>query len=350
MGDIKFKKNDIVVLESYDKNHKWICELKSVNDNKVYYFVGTYDVNRGNDNIMVDSFYEKYTHDTLRKATKEEKDLFNNLVNKVFEDVDNKEEVDNISCGSPSNKLFAIKGDENKGKDIRDVFISFGGNDMTTRPFNDDTQYFYIDEEGDILNQDANTVTPEHFDKYTIDGFLFNFPYRINDFVKLQENGNDVQVTNMYWDGTQVIYEVQEDNGKFHYNLTTLDLCPMVGNSSNVEDGNEMEKVDDEQFYFVRRPDNMVEYSGNLPSDCNLEVIKQKHKIFKTKEEAEEYQKIVGIPSNREKLNKIFKEDGLDITYGYSTENKVESTGYMQVGKTIAVIFNEKEWKKLLWF
>ena len=345
MGDIKFKKNDIVVLESYDKNHKWICELESVSNNKVYYFVGTYDVNSGNNNIMVDSFYEKYTHDTLRKATKEEKDLFNNLVNKVFEDVDNKEEVDNISCDTPSKKLLAIKGDENRGMTLADIFISLGGNDMTTRSFCDDTQYFYIDEEGDILNQDANTVTPEHFDKYTIDGFLFNFPYRINDFVKLQENGNDVQVTNMYWDGTQVIYEVQEDNGKFHYNLTTLDLCPMVGNSSNVEDGNEMEKVDDEQFYFVRRPDNMVEYSGTLPSDCNLEVIKQKHIIFKTKEEAEEYQKIVGIPSNSEKLNKIFKEDGLDITYGYSTENKVESTGYMQVGKTIAVIFNDANYE-----
>ena len=195
MGDIKFRKNDIVVLESYDKNHKWICELKSVNDNKVYYFIGTYDVNSGNDNIMVDSFYEKYTHDTLRKATKEEKDLFNNLVNKVFGNIDNNEEVD------------------------------------------------------------------------------------------------------------------------------------------------------DEQFYFVRRPDNMVEYSGNLPSGCNLEVIKQKHKIFKTKEEAEEYQKMVGIPSNREELIKIFKEDGLDITYGYSTENKVESTGYMQVGKTIAVIFNDANYE-----
>ena len=243
------------------------------------------------------------------------------------------------------NKLLAIKGDENRGMTLADIFISLGGNDMTTSSFCDDTQYFYIDEEGDILNQDANTVTPEHFDKYTIDGFLFNFPYRINDFVKLQENGNDVQVTNMYWDGTQVIYEVQEDNGKFHYNLTTLDLRPMVDNSSNVEDGNDMEEVDDEQFYFVRRPDNMVEYSGNLPSDCNLEVIKQKHKIFKTKEEAEEYQKIVGIPSNREKLNKLFKEAGLDITYGYSTENKIESTGYMQIGKTIAVIFNDANYE-----
>ena len=242
-------------------------------------------------------------------------------------------------------KLLAIKGDENRGMTLADIFISLGGNDMTTRSFSDDTQYFYIDEEGDILNQDAITVDPKHFDKYTIDGFLFNFPYRINDFVKLQENGNDVQVTNMYWNGTQVIYEVQEDNGKFHYNLTTLDLCPMVDNSSNVEDGNEMEKVDDEQFYFVRRPDNMVEYSGNLPSDCNLEVIKQKHKIFKTKEEAEEYQKIVGIPSNIEKLNKLFKEAGLDITYGYSTENKVESTGYMQMGKTVAVIFNDANYE-----
>ena len=344
MGDIKFRKNDIVVLESYDKNHKWICELKSVTDHTVYYIIGTYDVNSGNDNIMVDSHYKRYSDDTLRKATKEEKDLFNNLVNKVFEDIDNKEGVDETSCNVPSKKLLAIKGDENRGMILADIFISLGGNDMTTRPFCDDTQYFYIDEEGDILNHNVNTVTPEHFDKYTIDGFLFNFPYRINDFVKLQENGNDVQVTNMYWDGTQVIYEVQEDNGKFHYNLTTLDLSPMVDNSSNVEDGNEME-VDDEQFYFVRRPDNMVEYSGNLPSDCNLEVIKQKHKIFKTKEEAEEYQKIVGIPSNREKLNKLFKEAELDITYGYSTENKVESTGYMQIGKTIAVIFNDANYE-----
>ena len=334
----KFKEHDIVTLIGID-GRKWICKLKHITDKEIFFHYGTYAIDSKEHKmkkILVDSYYDINTTDKLRLSTEKEKKIYY--------------EIESTLCceeyfDKGKDKLLAIKGDENKGKDIRDVFISLGGSDMTTRPFNDDTQYFYIDEDGDILNQDANTVTPEHFVKYTIDGFLFSFPYRINDFVKLQENGNDVKVTNMFWNGTQVIHEVQEDNGKFYYNLTTLDLCPMVDNSSNVEDGNEMEKVDDEQFYFVRRPDNMVEYSGNLPSNCNLEVIKQKHKIFKTKEEAEEYQKIVGIPSNKEKLNKLFKEAGLDITYGYSTENKVESTGYMQMGKTIAVIFNDANYE-----
>ena len=47
------------------------------------------------------------------------------------------------------------------------------------------------------------------------------------------------------------------------------------------------------KFYFVRQPDHMIECSETLPDCCDIDVIKQKHKIFSTREEAEEYQKIV---------------------------------------------------------
>lgn len=46
-----------------------------------------------------------------------------------------------------------------------------------------------------------------------------------------------------------------------------------------------------ENFYFIRYPDNMVEYSGNLPSCCDLSIIKQKHRIFLTEKDAIEWQK-----------------------------------------------------------
>lgn len=75
-----------------------------------------------------------------------------------------------------------------------------------------------------------------------------------------------------------------------------------------------------EEFYFVREPDHMIEYSRDIATWSNLDVIKQKHKIFKTKEEALEYQKqfeILPLPE-RIKLNIDFAANGLHKEYGYS--------------------------------
>ena len=237
----KFKEHDIVTLIGID-GRKWICKLKHITDKEIFFHYGTYAIDSKEHKmkkILVDSYYDINTTDKIRLSTEKEKKIYYNIVSTFCCE-------ENLNDSTKVDRLLAIKGDENRGKEIRDVFISLGGCDMTTRPFNDDTQYFFIDEDGDIINQDVNTVTPEHFDKYSIDGFLFSFPYRINDFVKLQENGNDVKVTNMFWNGTQVIYEVQEDNGKFYYNLTTLDLCPMINNKNGNKDNMEIKEVTNE--------------------------------------------------------------------------------------------------------
>ena len=75
-----------------------------------------------------------------------------------------------------------------------------------------------------------------------------------------------------------------------------------------------------EEFYFVREPDHMIEYSRDIAAWSDLEIVKQKHKTFKTKEEALEYQKqfeILPLPE-RIKLNIDFVAKGLHIEYGYS--------------------------------
>lgn len=76
-----------------------------------------------------------------------------------------------------------------------------------------------------------------------------------------------------------------------------------------------------EKFYFIRYPDNMIEYSENIPSSCNLNIIKQRHRIFLTEKEAIEWQKPLDIPELKEQIyfNKEFSKDiELQKLYGYS--------------------------------
>ena len=75
------------------------------------------------------------------------------------------------------------------------------------------------------------------------------------------------------------------------------------------------------KFYFLREPDHMVECSETLPECSNLDIIKQKHLIFDTEEDALEYQRVLGVQpkSIREILNRQFEEGGLAVAYGYTS-------------------------------
>ena len=72
-------------------------------------------------------------------------------------------------------------------------------------------------------------------------------------------------------------------------------------------------------FYFVRQPDHMIECSTYLPKCARIDVIKRRHKIFKTYEEAEKYQVALGVKplQERQRMNREFQRDGLDEYYGY---------------------------------
>lgn len=83
-----------------------------------------------------------------------------------------------------------------------------------------------------------------------------------------------------------------------------------------------------DKFYFLRQPDRMIECSDNLPSCCNIEVIKARHKIFKTREEAEKYQAALGVEplSARQEMNKDFRRMGMAELYGYESK-RLEQSG-----------------------
>ena len=83
----------------------------------------------------------------------------------------------------------------------------------------------------------------------------------------------------------------------------------------------EQEKINEEMktFYFVRQPDHMIECSDYFTGCEDVDLIKQKHKIFDTKEEALAYQRVLGIEpeAERKRLNKWFAEEGLAKEFGY---------------------------------
>lgn len=74
-----------------------------------------------------------------------------------------------------------------------------------------------------------------------------------------------------------------------------------------------------EIFYFVRKPDHMIECSLNLPKGSKIDIIKKTHKIFKTEEEAIKHQNVLGVRPLQEriKLNRDFNRQGLAEVFGY---------------------------------
>jgi hypothetical protein len=80
-----------------------------------------------------------------------------------------------------------------------------------------------------------------------------------------------------------------------------------------------VENKEMETFYFVRQPDHMIECSDNFTGSEDVDIIKQKHKIFKTKEDALAYQRELGIgtEADRKCLNKWFAEEEMAEEYGY---------------------------------
>lgn len=79
-------------------------------------------------------------------------------------------------------------------------------------------------------------------------------------------------------------------------------------------------------FYFVRQPDHMVDFCCDQNAHhFDIDTIKKKHKIFYTREEAEEYQKsfVIYPKEVAEQKNLDFIRNGLCEVYGYERkENK----------------------------
>ncbi len=73
-----------------------------------------------------------------------------------------------------------------------------------------------------------------------------------------------------------------------------------------------------EIFYFVRKPDHMIECSLNLPKGAKIDIIMKTHKIFKTEEEAIKHQNVLGVRPLQEriKLNRDFNRQGLAEVFG----------------------------------
>lgn len=69
-----FNKHDIVVVESYDKLHKWICEYKSYDNNQLHFYKGTYDIydtpdEENRSKLIYNSFYDVAPSDIVRIAS-----------------------------------------------------------------------------------------------------------------------------------------------------------------------------------------------------------------------------------------------------------------------------------------
>lgn len=79
-------KHDIVVVESYDKLHKWICEYKMYVNNRLYFFKGTYNICSNKEvnerKLIYDSFYDVDSSDTIRAASPGEITQFERMIEK----------------------------------------------------------------------------------------------------------------------------------------------------------------------------------------------------------------------------------------------------------------------------
>ena len=109
---------------------------------------------------------------------------------------------------------LAIKGHPTRGKDVIEILEMLGGkNDSGYRC--DLAEYVYsINEQGIIDWYNPHPNSP--FVIFTLEKFLEKFPYKIGDRVRVPEYESDVRISNMYWDGYDVQYEVVTDEVEWY--------------------------------------------------------------------------------------------------------------------------------------
>ena len=211
-------------------------------------------------------------------------------------------------------KNLAIKGDKERGSEVIALLEMLGGDNRDTQCRGIEVDfYYYIDTYGRINYEDCFIEDEAEF--FTLDEFYKKYPYKVGDKVERNIDYVSCFINDMRWSYDRMCVE-------YH-------LCSLYGNDSygwhiaecfNKIEENEVNNMNTKEETPVRDRDDILFDSiiWHLRNSVN------NGKQYLSGGDCETY--------FRELVKKVKEND---------METKVEATGFMQVGKTVGIIFND---------
>ena len=211
------------------------------------------------------------------------------------------------------NKILAIKGDKERGSEVIALLEMLGGVNKEHCQGIELGAYYYIDIRGCITYEDC--FIEDELEIFTLEEFLEKYPFKVGDKVERKIDWVSCFINDMRWNSDRMCVE-------YH-------LCSLYGNDSygwhiaecfNKIEENEVNNMNTKEETPVRDRDDILFDSiiWHLRNSVN------NGKQYLSGGDCETY--------FRELVKKVKEND---------METKVEATGFIQVGKTVAVIFND---------
>jgi hypothetical protein len=109
---------------------------------------------------------------------------------------------------------LAIKGHKTRGKEVIEILEMLGGTNSESCWGVFENRLYTINAFGII--EDKSSRDNSNYQVYTLEEFLEKFPYKVGDRVRVAEYESEVRISNMYWDGCGVQYEVVTDEVEWY--------------------------------------------------------------------------------------------------------------------------------------
>lgn len=124
---------------------------------------------------------------------------------------------------------LAIKGHPTRGKEVIQLLEMLGGVNCYNLYGNTNFSYYTI--ENNEIKGGIYIFSDEPYKFFTLEEFEKLYPYKVGDRVRVAEYESKVCISNMYWDGWEVQYEVVTDEVEWY---STKELNEF--NETNKED------------------------------------------------------------------------------------------------------------------
>lgn len=207
---------------------------------------------------------------------------------------------------------LAIKGHATHGKEVIQLLEMLGGESVNGVKGCGTESSYYINKKGIIDFSLFNTKTSkEGWIILTLEQFLEKFPYKVGDKVVLPEYEIEVPITQMKWDGNDIMYCVTTCYGNRWFT------------SEYLKDFNSYETKKDLDWHpadyleFVDNAEWADEVELNLGD--SYEIVMKDGKILAVKKP--QYSEYIKVGELKEMLSQLDNDDLITVTKGNSSPN-----------------------------
>ena len=112
---------------------------------------------------------------------------------------------------------LSIRGHATRGKEVIEILEMLGGNNPREYVADCDCFGFYIsDETRNIYYDWFYNLEGKDVAIFNLEKFLEKFPYKVGDKVRIPEYESEVRISNMFWNGNEVLYVVVTDEAEWY--------------------------------------------------------------------------------------------------------------------------------------